>query len=520
MKITKKLISILLVICIISVPVASVFASAEEAIEERKYPTIWVPGFMASDLYAESGNNESEEIWPVSAEYILGYVAKILPALAKFSITWDWNKFAEESTPILNEMFSIWGLDKNGEASDGSGAAMIYPDPETITENSEISFRYDWRLDPITIAAQLNDFIEYVCMCSGCDKVCISCHSLGGVMTLSYITLYGDSRIQSLVMNSTAVYGETYTGELLTGQIKIDGNALSEFFQYLLDGNEYEELLDGILIMLDDFKLTDFIAEFGNLIIEKMGDILIPEVVVPIFAYWPSIWAMVPDDYVDDAIDYVFNNVMADNGVDYTSLRSKIDNFNVIRNNRVSTLNKINNDCNLYIVARYGYCSIPITPSWDSNSDGVIDTKNTSYGATVTKYGTVFADNYITENNKEYISPDHTVDASTCLFPDQTWFIRGMAHAATPDCLDEFMLTLMHYDGQATVDTFKEYPRFMVFDHDNETLTTDTTQPAEDQNKILRIFNRIKAIFNMFKELCISSISNFIKDKVKSYECN
>lgn len=514
MKFTKKILSIVLTLCLLVLPLSTVFASAVESAEARKYPTVNIPGFMSADIYAEKNNTQSDVVWPISADFILSYVKKLLPSLAKLAVTWDWDKLGEETTPLLQELLGTAILDTNGEPSDGSGVFFKYPSPESITSSSIVTFHYDWRLDPIQIAAEINDFIEYVCECSGSDKVCITCHSLGGVMTLTYVTLYGDSRIQSIMLNSTAIFGETYNGELMTGQIKLTGEALSEFFQYVLDGNEYEALLDGLLIMLDDMKLTDFIAKFGNLIVEKMGDVWIPAFIIPMFAYWPAIWAMVPDSYMDEAVDYVFNDVMAGNGVDYSVLVDKINSFNIVREKRIETLNKLNEDANLYVMARYGYCSVPITPSWDESSDGVIDTKYTSFGATAAKYGTAFADSYITETNKEYISPDHTIDASTCMFPEQTWFIKSIGHSFTPDCLDDLFLTLMHYDGQADVNTFEQYPRFMEYDHKTETLHPDTSAPLKDKNIFERLVYRIRALFEMFRELFISSVNSILKKKV------
>jgi len=502
MKTFKNLLCVLLAVVMIAVPVFSITASATDK-DHRNYPTIEIAGFMAGDIYATANDTSSEVLWPISSDFILGYVKQMVPMLAKFALTWNWDKLGEETTPLLKEMLGTAICDTNGDPIGGSGVNFTYPPASSLKKSSVVTFRYDWRLDPILIASQINDFVEYVCASTGSEQVCIRCHSLGGVMTLTYITLYGDSRIHSIVMNSTAVFGETYNGELMTGQMKLSGAGISEYLQYSMDDTEYEELVDGVMVLLEDAGLLDFVAKFGDLIISKLGDYWIPEVVIPMFAYSPAIWAMVPDQYVEQAKDYVFNNCMAGNGVDYSALIAKIDSYGVVRENRVANLNKLNEDANLYVIARYGYSSVPLTPSWDENSDGVIDTKNASYGATVTKYGTIFADDYITDSNREYISPDKTVDASTCMFPEQTWFIKNLGHSKTPKCLDEFFLTLLHYDGQANVNTFAEYPRFMEFDGTEKTLSADTSAPIVKETGfkafVSSVRNFFKTTFNIFK---------------------
>ena len=50
---------------------------------------------------------------------------------------------------------------------------------------------------------------------------------LGGLVMLTYFTLYGTDRVRSVCFNAAAVYGETYTGELMTGDLQISSDALA-----------------------------------------------------------------------------------------------------------------------------------------------------------------------------------------------------------------------------------------------------------------------------------------------------
>ena len=66
----------------------------------------------------------------------------------------------------------------------------------------------------------------------------------------------------------------------------------------------------------------------------------------------------------------------------------------------------------------------PVTETARWNSDGVIETYNTSGFATVADMGTTLGADYVqaVDMGRNMISPDNIVDASTCQAPMQTWF--------------------------------------------------------------------------------------------------
>ena len=141
-----------------------------------------------------------------------------------------------------------------------------------------------------------------------------------------------------------------------------------------------------------------------------------------------------------------------------------------------------------------------MTPSASNLGDGIIDVKYASFGATASEYGKTL-DN-ITSDAK-YISPDKTVDASTCLFPEQTWFVKNMKHGSDDAALKNMMRKFMKYDGQATVETFEEYPRFTIFDGESILPESPIENHSTFFDKIRFIVNDIiklvKAIINKAK---------------------
>ena len=142
---------------------------------------------------------------------------------------------------------------------------MTESDVTVRTSAKSTDKAFYWRLDPVELAAQLHDFIEYVLKCSGSEKVDLQCHSFGGIVTSTYVKLYGVGRLHTVVFNSTAVFGETYTGELMTGKLILDKNAIVNFMSYVFDNNEYEHLLNSVIKLFSDAGLLDFLCKFNGM---------------------------------------------------------------------------------------------------------------------------------------------------------------------------------------------------------------------------------------------------------------
>ncbi|MBR3553842.1 MAG: alpha/beta fold hydrolase [Clostridia bacterium] len=457
-------------------------------------PTIYVHGFMSESVYTDQNDPSSPEVFPGGAQEILDAVKPALPEIAGALARGDWDTLGDRMAAAAVELLSPAFIGEDGEVENGSGVFFVYPKKEDIRPDSVLRFRYDWRADPMESAAKLNDFVNYVCDTAGTPQVNMYGHSLGGLVMLTYFTLYGTDRVRSVCFDTAAVYGETYTGELMTGDLQISSDALAGYLRFLADENDYPVLLDGLVTMLEKAGVTDLAERLGNGLLEKVRDTLQRRVLAPLFVNWLSIWSMVPDDYVDDAIDYVFNGFYA--GEDHSALREKVDAYNTqVRAHREETLLALNENANVYVLSRYGSMSFPLTSSYTNLGDSVIDTKFSSFGATTGRVNEPLPADYRATVPAGYLSPDGTVDASTCLFPEQTWFLRGLHHSSHPDAVEEMIFTLLYYDGQATVDTFEMYPRFMCYDYQTDTFAPDAGAPAP------QFGDRLRAGFREFTAL-------------------
>lgn len=453
-------------------------ASAESEKKEASYvadcPYIYIHGFMGTNVYENPSDPDSDVVFPPSGDEIKTAVKKGIPAILRVLFTHDWTTFGNDAVDICNILFEDSFLAPDGTASDGSGVRFTYPQKSSITKTSKLSFKYDWRLDPIQTAADLDKFINYVLDASGSEQVVVECHSYGGVILSTYAKLYGASKLKSCVFNSTAVYGETYNGELFTGNMIFDAKALTEYLKSAFDYNEKEDFFNGLFAVLYYTGITNLACKLVNYIIKKVGMKKLTEGIIPMFGGWLSIWSMIPDEYIDDAYKFVFDFTWGDDPTDRTGLQDKINDYNTrIRPYKTDTLKMINEESNMYVLSRYGYCAMFMTPSWDNESDNTIDVKYSSFGATVAKHGETLPAEYIKKADAKYISPSGNIDASTCLFPEQTWFIRHYTHSVGGNDLDEMIMTLLYSDGQATVDTYEEYPRFLYYNEDTDHFEID-----------------------------------------------
>ena len=214
---------------------------------------------------------------------------------------------------------------------------------------------------------------------------------------------------------------------------------------------------------------------------------------------------MVPEDRLDEAMDYIFNDFCKDK--DLSVLRSKIESYNnLVRKNRKTTLLDFDEKGRIAVLSRYGYSSLPLTASWEILSDSVVDTANSSLGAVTAFAGDYFSDEYLSGKDMNYISPDKTIDASTCLFADKTWFIKNLIHTDAT-ATKSLHSQLLFADKEVTCDD-SVLPRFTVYDVETGSFIKDESIPqkTEEPTPLQRLFNFLKAIFEKL-------LAFFTKDK-------
>ena len=475
------------------------FASAADEAKQT-CPLIYIPGFTSSDIYDDITDESTLVSFPGTDDILELVKDSVVPALLSYVLNRDAEKFAVKVTGGINKMFAYWFNDTTGKAKEGSG---ILPHSfDEVSSGSRLTFTYDWRGDPLEIAESLNTYIETVCELSGSEKVALGCHSLGSTVALTYLTVYGNSRVSAIVFDSPASNGVALIGNVLTGKVNIDAESVGYFLKNTLGENEYQRLISGVVDILQSAGLFDLVCLVADELIEALAPTVYRETVAPLVGCWLTIWSMLPDSDVEEAKKFIFDESMKD--VDTSAIEAKIDCYNnTVRYKRTETLRSFNEVGNFAILSRYTGTTIPLTGSSKHMGDLIIETSAASFGATTAELGDYFSDEYLKSKDEAYISPDRTVDASTCLFPEQTWFIKNSGHFETGGVTEIYYDMFLFAEEELTCDT-AEIGRFTIRNSEYE-LVKDTTEPYKEEK-----LTALKSIYNL-----ASAVWDFVMNLLK-----
>ena len=106
-----------------------------------------------------------------------------------------------------------------------------------------------------------------------------------------------------------------------------------------------------------------------------------------------------------------------------------------------------------------------------------VSVKRSSFGATT---GTIYhdlPDEYLAERTAagfgDYLSPDGQIDASTCLFPESTWFIKGSSHSNWSDWELRLLYDIASSKEAVTVENSCWPSRFVTYTYTNPDEASD-----------------------------------------------
>lgn len=461
------------------------------AAEADTCPIVYIPGISSSKLYHDVNDPESQIVFPSVDEVKKMVTDKIVPALIVYAADKDADKLASVFSEQFNIIFAGHFNNPDGTPKGNSGAIVKYP--SSVSKGSRVTFDWDWRSDPFVAAAKLNDFINYVIDKSGCSKVALASHSLGSVVILTYLDVYGNDKITGIVYDSPAIDGVNYLGEFLVGNFETDGEALMSIVKTIFGASEDREFVESIMDVFSLAGIHDELSILLNSVFDDLMPVIFRDTLVPLFACWPSIWAMVPEEDTKAAMDYIFTKYLTDEAS--AALKSTVEKYNEVKSERYQTLAEFDKDGRFAVISRYGYASLPIMDRWAETGDTVIDTNSSSLGATTALMGEVLDDAYLAGKDAAYISPDKTVDASTCFVPEKTWFIKNLQHSYT-NMTSPLYSSLLFGAEEATCDNFS-LARFTAYDAITESLVEDTSEPEETKEKspLEVLFNFIRAFF-------------------------
>ncbi|MCR4616314.1 MAG: hypothetical protein K5756_09230 [Clostridiales bacterium] len=507
----RKTVKAIISVILSAILLFSVAAPGYAQVDNKKIPIILVAG-QGIPLY----NSEGEEIYPfdfeLNAEFLGEAFKKLNPGFMKGYLTGDYGDYCDAACELIGPIFETIRLDNNGNCPNGIQAKphghCYYGEHNDMVYR----FHYDWRLDPLEIVDRLDAYINSVRSGTGSDKVNIICRCLGVNVIASYLDVYGDAgeaKINKIMMYCSAFWGTELSSELFSGDFNVDPTGVENFLLNDLKNDLVMDLIKGSVSLLNSMGGLNLAADFVNNVYEQIKDDFIPRLIMLTYGTFPSYWSMVSPWNYDKAKAFVFRDGRE---TEYAGLIEKIDNYHErIQLRGEEILKKAQSDGVIIgNICKYGKSLAPVVADVYLNADEMVSVYASSMGATTKDYNEPLDDEYIEaariNGTYKYISPDKQIDASTCLFPDTTWFIKNVGHRTFPECIEtDLMLPFFRRDGEMTVYSDRNLSQFLVYDEIKDTIVPMTkdnndTEVSSGDNIRMLIKKLFETVFNWFKK--------------------
>lgn len=475
----KKVISVLLALVLAFGACVPAFAhSAQQAGECSDLPVVIVRGMDFNGLSIDYGTEQQRPaIAPIDAKGVVGCLVKMI---YKGVMNFSFDPAMDVLLDYVNEIMGGLSMNPDGSSMYNVGykkyplSADHYEEvitdnrnepgiaracTETFAEGHTYYFYYDWRIDPWEVADDINETVNTALRETGHDKVKIVCSSMGGIMTVAYLTKYGYSKVERCLFMSSTFCGAQVASDMLTGKVKITPDNLYKYVLSLVGDKPAAGVFIKVLNKLGAFKAVTKLTDF---IIDNYKEEAYEKTLTPIFGYMLPLWGLVQPQDFGDALDFIFGDKQKENA----EFIAKAERLQLMMKNRDKLINEmIHNGVKIAVVAHYDTPLAPVYESANFNGDGVLETYQMSGYATVAKYGETLGDDYVPADPK-YLSPDRTVDLSTALYPEYTYIIKGAPHVSCSygSDMSGFLMWLLSCDGEFYAGVNEKYPQFMVSD--------------------------------------------------------
>ncbi len=433
----------------------------------KNTPVVYVTG-IGGGLYLDNADGTEEHVFPPSTGSIVKALFRLLPFLPLASFCGDWSIFERALSLAAGEVFEPLRCD-----ADGNSVYNIKPDAsdEVIRSdhnnpNHRYEFGYDWRLDPLETAAELDKYIDSVRKVTGHDKVILESYSEGGEICLAYIGVYGGEKIEKYVTRCPAFQGVSVVGYIFTGKIRVEAEQTVNFLHTILPVTLGEnKALTGAIKVLQVTGLINGLCKLVNRFIEDNFDGFYEHFALPYFGYMLGVADFTPDELYPEVrakfAEKTYHKIYLE----------KMDKYHEMQKNAKEILTKaVDGGMKICIVSNYGCYAMPFVGNNAYQSDSLIDSAKSSGGVTFAPIGKTLGANYTqkVDDGHDHLAPDGSADASTCMFPEYTWLVNGFCHWNSPKALLKW---LIRYDGQPTVFTDSRYPQFLVGNAQDESVS-------------------------------------------------
>ena len=498
-KIISFILSVLMVFSCTSVAMAASYG--------EHLPQIYVEGLESKGVYYKDDVNMVNPLFfPINAEKMIANLLKYEDILKKAVYEKDINLLTNYLTVWMDECFGDIALGNDGFTM--SDKVMV-PETQLIKDSDKkYTFKYDCRLGGVDIAEELVEYIAWVKADANSDKVELVASSYGSAVVLALLNEHPEliSSIDSVLLCVPSAKGVSFAGELFSGQVNSDPKALKAF----LDNSLNDDAISMLLSTLIKTGSLDFLVdEMLEPALEAALMDTLRNVIRNIFGTMPSMWSFVDEKYFEAALINIYGENYADPNHEYAGLIKRITYYHENIQNRADEIltNVQAAGIHTSIICKYGDPSIPLSSEGNVLGDGFVTLKNASFGATVSMHQQTLPTDYKQAkfaDTKNYMSPDWCVDASTCLLPDNTWFIKNLWHGTKTDGYYEMINTIVY--NNLTIDSDASYPQFLKLAEDGNALIPIAveSQPdseAKETTWFQDFIAFLKGIFPSLKEL-------------------
>ncbi len=541
----KKICSVFLAILLTVLTALPAFAAVKDdditvAASRSQVPVIRILG-DGEPLYDSDGNRLFHHLTSILGEdeeetdegNIYESIANVLmPFLKEGLLKNNWEPYYENLQKEIGDITGNSKLDNNGNPLPGTGisaerraymekAATVNQGKKGYFGINDYRFWYDWRLDPMETATQLHEYIQAIKTITKKDKVAIVASCIGTIITTTYVAMYGTKDIHGIAYTGSVATGAEMLSEVISGRFNTDSYSIQRF----IDDCEYigvfnlNEFIDTTLELVLKTGIVDGTIDFVRATLyDKLVYGVTSALALATFFTYPSYWAAVTAEDYNNAMKHVFGEEGSKKREEYAGLIKKIENYNsTVRANLDTVIRSISEGgANFGAIVKYGFQIMPICESSYTIADEYVSVKRASFGATTAPLFSTLSEDYIESRTQlglqKYISPDKQIDASTCIYPDYTWFVKNSHHSNYTKAETKLLYDVATAPTQLTVNDF-EYTQFMVYNYETtemHAMTAEnckTEQWADDKpaDGISEKFNEFieffKTLFNWFKLL-------------------
>lgn len=312
----KKLLSVFLAFALLLSFVTPAFAyqgakTADTAAQAEKAhdpatctdcPVVIVRGMDMMGLYIDKGTENERNAFEFDLGDLLSMLYKGISGAVKAK---DIDPFFQAVIDYAANLLDGYAMKENGESKYNvsvakyPGSAENYPEiwenfdsnsergmtracAENLPANHTYLFTYDWRLDPYKVADDIAATVDRAIAESGHDKVSIFCASMGGIMTVAYLTKYGYSKVDRCVFMSSTFCGAQVASDVLTGKIELKADTMYNYFSGLLaDATGSNTAVAAFMKTLNSVGAFKLLQKVTDYIVDNYKDEVYERVLIP-----------------------------------------------------------------------------------------------------------------------------------------------------------------------------------------------------------------------------------------------